>query len=212
VGGKIEYCHAETLTFWINSEIEEFKEVEKEVELPTEKETVNVSTSKFEENEYVRVIPFNGITPQGFQIGDIYKVVATTLSLNGDQVYLVMDCEEAGYYISECFLESFPMECMEKESLNRCCRLKTQDESETLDPTVLGSMCKDDVNSPSHYTSGGIEVIEYMKAKLTQEELCGYLKGNVIKYISRAGKKEDTLKDYKKAQWYLNKLITEMEN
>jgi len=31
--------------------------------------------------------------------------------------------------------------------------------------------------------------------------------GNVIKYISRSGKKGDTLTDYKKAKWYIEKLI-----
>ena len=65
----------------------------------------------------------------------------------------------------------------------------------------------DPVNSPDHYTSGGIETIDYMAAKLTSGEFRGYLKGNIIKYVSRSGKKDDDLTDLKKAQWYLNKLI-----
>ena len=63
------------------------------------------------------------------------------------------------------------------------------------------------INSPSHYTFGGIEAIDYMKAKMSQEEFFGYLKGNIIKYISRANHKGNELDDLKKAQWYLNKLI-----
>ena len=47
----------------------------------------------------------------------------------------------------------------------------------------------DNVNHPGHYTAGGIEVIEFLKAKLTREEYRGFLKGNVIKYLSRAGLK-----------------------
>jgi hypothetical protein len=63
----------------------------------------------------------------------------------------------------------------------------------------------DNVNHPSHYTQGGIETIDYLQAKLTHEEFVGYLKGNVLKYMSRANIKNG-VEDYKKAQWYLNKL------
>lgn len=75
----------------------------------------------------------------------------------------------------------------------------------------LSSSAHDPVNSPSHYTSGGIETIDYMQAKLTPEEFIGYLKGNVIKYTSRAGKKIDMKEDYAKAQWYMNKLLKTLE-
>ena len=71
----------------------------------------------------------------------------------------------------------------------------------------------DPINSPSHYTKGGIETIDYMKAKMPPDEFKGYLKGNVIKYVSRAGIKTANLdlQDFKKAQWYLNRLINELE-
>lgn len=69
----------------------------------------------------------------------------------------------------------------------------------------------DPVNSPAHYTAGGIETIDYIKAKLTPEEFIGYLKGNVIKYTSRAGKKQDTIQDLEKAQWYMNRQIKELK-
>ena len=68
---------------------------------------------------------------------------------------------------------------------------------------------KDLVNSPDHYTSGGIEAIDYMKAKSTPEEFSGYLRLNAMKYLTRAGLKVDKMQDLKKAQWYLNKLIKE---
>ncbi len=66
---------------------------------------------------------------------------------------------------------------------------------------------KEAVNHPSHYTSGGIETITYLQAKLSPEEFTGFLKGNVLKYVSRAGSKGDALEDYKKAQWYVNRLV-----
>ena len=42
---------------------------------------------------------------------------------------------------------------------------------------------------------------------MSEEEFKGYLKGNVIKYISRAGKKDATLQELEKAQTYLNWLV-----
>jgi len=77
----------------------------------------------------------------------------------------------------------------------------------------FGSFAKqnDNVNHPSHYTQGGIETIDYLEAKLTGKEFRGYLKGNILKYMSRANLK-NCAEDYKKAQWYLNKLIEVMEN
>ena len=64
----------------------------------------------------------------------------------------------------------------------------------------------DMVNSPSHYTQGGIETIDYIQAKLSQEEFIGYLKGNILKYVSRAGLKDEIIQEYDKASWYLERL------
>ena len=69
----------------------------------------------------------------------------------------------------------------------------------------------DPVNHPSHYKVGGIETINYMKAKSTPEEFKGHLRLTAIKYLSRTGYKDDALQDLKKAQWYLNRLIQECE-
>lgn len=69
----------------------------------------------------------------------------------------------------------------------------------------------DPVNSPAHYTYGGIETIDYIRAKLTPEEFIGYLKGSVIKYTSRAGKKAELVQDLEKAQWYMNRQIRELK-
>jgi hypothetical protein len=67
------------------------------------------------------------------------------------------------------------------------------------------------INSPAHYTYGGIEAIDYMAAKSTAEELRGYLRLSVIKYLSRAGHKDDTLQEYKKAAVFLDWLIKHTE-
>ncbi|EAA0273960.1 TPA: DUF3310 domain-containing protein [Listeria monocytogenes] len=67
---------------------------------------------------------------------------------------------------------------------------------------------KDDITNPSHYTTGGIEPIKYI-----QSHSMNFEKGNVIKYVTRAGKKEgqNEVKDLKKARQYLDFLIGKLE-
>ena len=69
----------------------------------------------------------------------------------------------------------------------------------------------DPVNRPSHYTAGGIECIDAIKASMSTEAFLGFLKGNVQKYMWRYEKKVAPVEDLKKAQWYLSKLIEEQE-
>lgn len=71
---------------------------------------------------------------------------------------------------------------------------------------------EDVVNNPNHYKLNGldIEVIQLIKAVLTKEEFRGFLKGNIIKYNLRAGKKNG-LQDYEKAAKYLKWLIEEIK-
>jgi hypothetical protein len=64
---------------------------------------------------------------------------------------------------------------------------------------------KDAIN-PDHYKVGGIEAIDYVQAKLSPEEYRGYLRGNALKYLSRAGHKDDAAQDISKAIWYLERL------
>lgn len=64
----------------------------------------------------------------------------------------------------------------------------------------------DMVNQPPHYKDGGIETIDFLQAKLSREEFIGYLKGNVLKYGSRLGKKGSVDIDAGKLSWYAIKL------
>jgi hypothetical protein len=68
---------------------------------------------------------------------------------------------------------------------------------------VEKNVIPDMVNSPPHYTEGGIESIDYIKAKLTPEQFQGFIIGNALKYCSRLGKKGDPREDAAKASWYL---------
>ena len=70
-----------------------------------------------------------------------------------------------------------------------------------------GSIDPDMVNSPDHYTHNGIEAINVIEAKLTDEQYEGYLQGSVMKYLLRSNYKGKRDEDLKKAQWYLNTLV-----
>ncbi len=70
-------------------------------------------------------------------------------------------------------------------------------------------MADDNVNSPAHYKYGKKETIDVICDCMTDDEYHGYLKGNVLKYVSRYKFKGEPLEDLQKAQWYLNKLINE---
>ena len=66
----------------------------------------------------------------------------------------------------------------------------------------------DPVNHPPHYKAGGIETIDFIESKDLNYRL-----GNVIKYVSRAGRKAtDPIEDLKKAAWYLQREISAREN
>ena len=68
----------------------------------------------------------------------------------------------------------------------------------------------DPVNHPAHYTTGKIEVMDFIEDKNLNFAL-----GNTVKYIARCGHKVDAgmtlaakeLEDLKKAAWYLSREI-----
>lgn len=70
----------------------------------------------------------------------------------------------------------------------------------------------DMVNHPQHYTQGGIECIECIKAAVTNkvgiEAVCV---ANVIKYLFRYEEKNG-VEDIRKAKWYIERLLKELED
>lgn len=61
----------------------------------------------------------------------------------------------------------------------------------------------------SYYDAGGIETLDIIRAKLTPEEYRGYLKGNALKYLCRAGFKGCEDRDTEKAVNYITWLRDE---
>ncbi|MBE7332492.1 DUF3310 domain-containing protein [Staphylococcus haemolyticus] len=69
-----------------------------------------------------------------------------------------------------------------------------------------------DSNIPNHYKgSENIDVIDFLYQQLPFEQFKGFMKGNMIKYPVRAGRKDDELADIKKARDYADRLIEKME-
>jgi len=68
----------------------------------------------------------------------------------------------------------------------------------------------DMVNHPPHYadtdTDNGIECIDAIRAALGTSGFIAFLRGQVIKYQWRLGKKGDAVEDNRKAIWYAQKL------
>lgn len=69
----------------------------------------------------------------------------------------------------------------------------------------------DMVQHPQHYNQGGIECIDAIKAATVGKTgIEAFCVGNAIKYLFRYENKNG-LEDVKKAQWYINRLIQELE-
>lgn len=72
-------------------------------------------------------------------------------------------------------------------------------------------MSEADKINPPHYQCGNIPAMEHIKTILTPEQFRGYLVGSQLKYLLRAGRKEnepaDT--DYAKAAWFKKRIEIE---
>lgn len=68
---------------------------------------------------------------------------------------------------------------------------------------------KELVNHPQHY--GGKDN-PYEAIKVIEAWKLGFCLGNTVKYISRAGKKDDTIQELEKALWYLKREIKNLKD
>lgn len=72
----------------------------------------------------------------------------------------------------------------------------------------MASKKPDLINHPPHYTFAGST---YEVIKVIEAWDLGFHLGNAVKYIARTGKKDDALSDLKKARWYLDRKIQNLE-
>ena len=117
-------------------------------------------------------------------------------------------CEFCSYTSGDCFGKS----CVDGIQMWLSAPCANEPENPPADKHVdlqrVSEKVCDNVNHPSHYTSGKIEVSDFIEDK----EL-GFHLGNAVKYISRAGRKnpDKTVEDLRKAAWYLNRQIERLE-
>ena len=75
----------------------------------------------------------------------------------------------------------------------------------------------DPVSSPSHYQlrlpdGEPVEAIDYIQAVLGDDGFVAYCRGSAIKYLSRAGRKDDFSQDLRKAAWFVTRAAQVVED
>jgi hypothetical protein len=127
---------------------------------------------------------------------DVMKALGTTKSYT----YVLMSKARTSY--QKQYGETIEERMIRLRDLAK--RLDTVRLKET--PPAVVQATPDVVNHPAHYTTGGIETIDFIEAKKL-----GYNLGNVVKYITRADHKGNKLEDLRKAQWYLSREIATLK-
>ena len=104
---------------------------------------------------------------------------------------------------------------MSDDMLNKCYEWYKELDQATCE-NAEDSCCNkesnvDMVNHPSHYTQGCIECIDCIKsATVGKVGIEAFCVGNAIKYLFRYEEKNG-IEDFKKARWYIDRLIKELE-
>jgi len=142
------------------------------------------------------------------------KDVAAALGVNIANVYYVrktmrdkdvVDLSAAGSPLAKYLVKPNPR-LIPSSSVNTTPSYKTRMQGSGDVPQVthyeFGNSNVDFVNHPPHYTTGGIETIDFIEAKQLNYNL-----GNVVKYITRADHKGNRAEDLRKAKWYLEREI-----
>jgi len=81
-----------------------------------------------------------------------------------------------------------------------------QEDDDKLRAVLKQGKGQDPINHPAHYNQGKIEVIDAI-----EDWKLGFHEGNVVKYIARSASAENMLQDLKKARWYIDRLIKNLE-
>lgn len=161
---------------------------------------------ELKEEEVKAVVEVENVVPAPVENEAVMSLQTkiTTLTEERDQWYRELCVSRIAFVHVERERDQARQACAElKEERNLL--LQTLEQAATIKPDedkcMVGTVV-DNVNHPAHYTTGGIETIDFIQAKLTPEEFSGYCKGNALKYVSRAN-----LESLQKADWYLNRLI-----
>ena len=65
----------------------------------------------------------------------------------------------------------------------------------------------DEIDKPKHYTQGKVECLDAIDSMLEDSSRIDFYRSQIVKYMWRLRDKGDPLKDAKKAEFYLGRLI-----
>ena len=68
----------------------------------------------------------------------------------------------------------------------------------------------DEITKPKHYTQGKVECLDAIDAMLEESSRIDFYRSQIVKYMWRLRDKGDSLKDAKKAEFYLCRLIQKL--
>ena len=69
------------------------------------------------------------------------------------------------------------------------------------------NIMNDEINTPTHYHKGGIDVIGFAEKQFSVEERRGFYRISALKYVTRFQDKGAPVKDLNKAKFFIDKLI-----
>ena len=69
----------------------------------------------------------------------------------------------------------------------------------------------DEITKPKHYTQGTVECLDALDSMLEESSRIDFYRSQIVKYMWWLRDKGDPLKDAKKAQFYLGRLIEKLE-
>ena len=157
-----------------------------------------------------------------YKVGDKVCIVDKTYNhgFNVGDIVVIEAVADSGFYKASCFEHPGEEWYVSESDVDFFMDLKLQTPMEIVDSyyeskatTDIPKGVEDDpVESPSHYSSDKIECVDYLKDNMPFEAFIGGLEWNVKKYLHRWRRKGKPVEDLRKASWYLNRLINELES
>ncbi|WP_420494410.1 DUF3310 domain-containing protein [Macrococcus psychrotolerans] len=86
-------------------------------------------------------------------------------------------------------------------------------QSQLLSEIENKELAKQNINPPSHYAPNGLgtDVIGFLESQFSYEAYKGFMIGNIIKYATRTGRKDEEINELKKIVDYADRIISFLE-
>ena len=118
------------------------------------------------------------------------------------------NCKDCDYFVKSSLGNYCDFYGILLNIMHGCNEFQLKKHKEGIKDIKTENIENDPINHPSHYVDGNIEVMDFI-----EDKQLNFARGNVIKYVSRAGKKDPNkeLEDLRKGFWYLNREIERLE-